>query len=212
MRGRVRTRPDRGGCYAGNIPLYCVVAEFIGVALFTFLGGGCDANSVSNGVPPANFPRSPRNSCRGTWCRKVRCSCGVRAVVRERPNEARPGAAGFPAWQRDSLPVWCSIEGGGVPQMQPTPSQLYVASAALVCVSLSSPRGFWLPSRSGLSGDACVLPIRPSPPHPPGASPSTREPRPTPDPPRQVLLPRRWATGCAWLCWCMRLRGSRGGT
>ena len=69
--GRVRTRPDRGGCYAGNIPPYCIVAEFIGVALFAFLGGGCDANSVSNGELPANSP-FPRNSCRGTLCRQVR--------------------------------------------------------------------------------------------------------------------------------------------
>lgn len=41
---------------AGNIPPYCVVAEFIGVALFAFLGGACDANSVSTGVDPTKLP------------------------------------------------------------------------------------------------------------------------------------------------------------
>ena len=33
----------------GEIPASCLVAEFIGAFLFQFIGGGCDANSVSTG-------------------------------------------------------------------------------------------------------------------------------------------------------------------
>lgn len=35
------------------IPPCCVIAEFLGVFLFSFFGGGCDANSVSTGLPTA---------------------------------------------------------------------------------------------------------------------------------------------------------------
>jgi MIP family channel proteins len=35
------------------IPLCNVLAEFLGMFLFTFFGGGCDANSVSTGLPTA---------------------------------------------------------------------------------------------------------------------------------------------------------------
>merc|ERR1712127_247596 len=35
------------------IPVCCVLAEFFGVFLFAFFGGGCDANSVSTGLPTA---------------------------------------------------------------------------------------------------------------------------------------------------------------
>lgn len=38
---------------AEPIPTCCVVAEFLGVFLFAFFGGGCDANSVSTGLPTA---------------------------------------------------------------------------------------------------------------------------------------------------------------
>jgi len=37
----------------GPVPVYCVVAEFIGVFLFQFIGGGADANSVSTGLGTA---------------------------------------------------------------------------------------------------------------------------------------------------------------
>ena len=58
---------------AGNIPPYCVLAEFIGVALFAFLGGGCDANSVSTGTPPGFCPcatlvRPYFNKDSERWC------------------------------------------------------------------------------------------------------------------------------------------------
>lgn len=35
------------------IPPCCVLAEFLGAFLFAFFGGGCDANSVSTGLPTA---------------------------------------------------------------------------------------------------------------------------------------------------------------
>lgn len=35
---------------AGKVPVYCVVAEFVGVFLFQFIGGGADANSISTGL------------------------------------------------------------------------------------------------------------------------------------------------------------------
>ena len=38
---------------ADPIPLCNVLAEFLGMFLFTFFGGGCDANSVSTGLPTA---------------------------------------------------------------------------------------------------------------------------------------------------------------
>lgn len=38
---------------AGNVPPYCVAAEFIGTFLFQFIGGGCAANSISTGWRPA---------------------------------------------------------------------------------------------------------------------------------------------------------------
>jgi hypothetical protein len=37
------------------VPVYAVVAEFIGVFLFQFIGGGADANSISTGTPPASL-------------------------------------------------------------------------------------------------------------------------------------------------------------
>ena len=40
-------------CWAEPIPACCVLAEFLGVFLFSFFGGGCDANSVSTGLPTA---------------------------------------------------------------------------------------------------------------------------------------------------------------
>jgi len=36
-----------------GIPTCCVLAEFIGAFFFAFFGGGCDANSVSTGLPTA---------------------------------------------------------------------------------------------------------------------------------------------------------------
>mmetsp|Transcript_47834 Transcript_47834/g.119564 ORF Transcript_47834/g.119564 Transcript_47834/m.119564 type:complete len:248 (+) Transcript_47834:30-773(+) len=39
--------------YLGNIPQYCVVAEFIGVMLFAFVGGGCGVNASSTGLATA---------------------------------------------------------------------------------------------------------------------------------------------------------------
>ena len=44
---------------AGKVPVYCVVAEFVGVFLFQFIGGGADANSISTG----RCPRCPAVSC-----------------------------------------------------------------------------------------------------------------------------------------------------
>jgi hypothetical protein len=41
---------------AGNIPIYCVLAEFVGVALFQFLGAGSDANSVTSGFVTRTHP------------------------------------------------------------------------------------------------------------------------------------------------------------
>jgi len=38
---------------AGKVPVYCVVAEFVGVFLFQFIGGGADANSISTGPAAA---------------------------------------------------------------------------------------------------------------------------------------------------------------
>ena len=55
---------------AGNIPPYCVLAEFIGVALFAFLGGGCDANSVSTGTPPWLLPVC--NPCQAVFQQRQR--------------------------------------------------------------------------------------------------------------------------------------------
>ncbi|KAJ1473681.1 aquaporin-like protein [Baffinella frigidus] len=37
----------------GNVPSYCVAAEFIGSFLFQFIGGGCAANSISTGLATA---------------------------------------------------------------------------------------------------------------------------------------------------------------
>jgi|EP00802_Teleaulax_amphioxeia_P015739 aquaporin TIP len=37
----------------GKVPVYCVVAEFVGVFLFQFIGGGADANSISTGLATA---------------------------------------------------------------------------------------------------------------------------------------------------------------
>ncbi|EKX39832.1 hypothetical protein GUITHDRAFT_164839, partial [Guillardia theta CCMP2712] len=37
----------------GRIPVSCVVAEFVGVFLFQFIGGGADANSISTGLATA---------------------------------------------------------------------------------------------------------------------------------------------------------------
>ena len=42
----------RGGL-ADPIQPCCILAEFLGVFLFSFFGGGCDANSVSTGLPTA---------------------------------------------------------------------------------------------------------------------------------------------------------------
>ena len=39
---------------AGKVPVYCVVAEFVGVFLFQFIGGGADANSISTGPAAAS--------------------------------------------------------------------------------------------------------------------------------------------------------------
>ena len=44
---------------AGKVPVYCVVAEFVGVFLFQFIGGGADANSISTG----RCPRCPAVPC-----------------------------------------------------------------------------------------------------------------------------------------------------
>jgi hypothetical protein len=41
---------------AGNIPIYCVIAEFVGVALFQFLGAATDANSASSGAIIYSIP------------------------------------------------------------------------------------------------------------------------------------------------------------
>lgn len=37
----------------GDVPVYSVVAEFVGTFLFQFIGGGCDANSISTGLATA---------------------------------------------------------------------------------------------------------------------------------------------------------------
>ncbi|EKX49438.1 hypothetical protein GUITHDRAFT_162181 [Guillardia theta CCMP2712] len=44
---------DRLQSAFGKIPIYCFLAECVGVALFAFFGGGCSANSVNSGLPTA---------------------------------------------------------------------------------------------------------------------------------------------------------------
>jgi len=41
------------GDLADPIPPCCILAEFLGVFFYAFFGGGCDANSVSTGLPTA---------------------------------------------------------------------------------------------------------------------------------------------------------------
>ena len=71
LRSSIMQKPLRSGCAAsaalsdlltylvllstGRVPVYAVVAEFIGVFLFQFIGGGADANSISTGTPPASL-------------------------------------------------------------------------------------------------------------------------------------------------------------